>query len=147
LHSTSDVSGGGGGDGGGGGGGGNGGGGGGGGGSSSSGGGGGGSSSSGGGICMDDDLDSDTEAAVGATQDTLLKELLCYQIVVSCHLHMGSQDNLFAIKGLSFLFGGCNILLDEPSDMLGFLSYMKLDVVRGLRLAMCLASNNIARDL
>lgn len=63
----------------------------------------------------------------------ILKEMLSYQIVVSCHLHGGCQDNIFALYGIKILLGSATQaeLLEKH---VAFLTTMNVDVARAVRL-------------
>ena len=72
------------------------------------------------------------------TVDALLKEILCFQTVVCCHLHSNCQDNLFIVQGINFLLHEKSLLSNgglADLTVLKYLTAMKIDVVRALRLS------------
>lgn len=84
--------------------------------------------------------------------DGLIAEILCFQIVASCHLHRGCQDNIFTIRAIHFLLRkhGSSAGLTSDSDSLGnILRYfysMKIDTFRAARLSNILTTKKICLD-
>lgn len=82
----------------------------------------------------------------------LLVELLCFQIIVSCHLHGGCQDNMFCVLGINHLLDLCRSTAstaEQVSDIflvVQLLSSMRIDAARAAKLGALLPKLGISRN-
>ena len=90
----------------------------------------------------------------------LALDILCFQIIIKCHLSGGCQDNIFAVRGANFvinksierwisLHGNIAPVYELPLDALNsrgliYLSYMNFDLIRARRTYVLLNANRVS---